>query len=185
MLLAALALLAGCADSGGEPTSPTTTSTTLVATTATPAPSTTTTAASATTAAPLEPRVPEQLAGLELVVVTLDDAPLLVAIADTPALRRSGLMLVEDLEDLDGMLFIFEEDTSSGFWMKNTLLPLDIAFFDVDGRFVDGFAMEPCTADPCPSYFPSGSYRYALEVGEGAMPGNPQELQVPIQLEED
>ncbi len=129
--------------------------------------------------------MPEQLAGLELVVVTLDDASLLVALADTPGLRRSGLMLVEDLEDLDGMLFVFQEDTSSGFWMKNTLLPLDIAFFDIDGRFVDGFAMEPCRADPCPSYFPSGGYRYALEMEEGAMPDSPRQLQVPIRSEED
>ncbi|RPI22311.1 MAG: hypothetical protein EHM57_05495, partial [Actinobacteria bacterium] len=56
---------------------------------------------------------------------------------------------------------------ASGFWMKNTLLPLDIAFFAGDGSFVDRLTMEPCPGDPCPVYRPSGPYRLAVEVPAG------------------
>ena len=85
-------------------------------------------------------------------------------------------MFVDDLLDLDGMLFVFEQDESGGFWMKDTLLPLDIAFFDSDGSIVDEFAMEPCTSSPCPSYSPAGEYRYALEMLAGTMTPDPQRL---------
>ena len=61
------------------------------------------------------------------------------------------------------MLFVFQVDSNGGFWMKNTLIPLDIAFFAVDGTFVDSMTMAPCTEDPCPTYRQSGSYRYAVE----------------------
>ncbi len=181
MLLAAVVLLvAACTDSANDDPTTTSTSRASVATTTAGEPATTTTVPATTTLeVPAEPQVPEQLAGLELQEIGIDGKELLVAVADSPELRRAGLMFIEDLEDLDGMLFIFESDTSGGFWMKNTLLPLDIAFFDLTGRFVDGFAMEPCTADPCPSYLPSGSYRYALEMEAGNMPDDPQELTLP------
>ncbi len=110
----------------------------------------------------------------------LDGRELYVAIADTMEKRRQGLMEIDDLLDLDGMLFVFDGDTSGGFWMKNTLIPLDIAYFDVDGRFVDGFVMEPCTADPCPIYTPDGDYRFALEMAAGTMPQNPLQLETGI-----
>ena len=87
-------------------------------------------------------------------------------------------MNVTKLGDLDGMLFTFDADTSGGFWMKDTLLPLDIAFFDSEGGFVDGFVMEPCDTDDCPTYFPGGPYRYALEMVEGDMPEDPQNLKI-------
>lgn len=183
LAVAVAILVAACSDASGGDLPTTATSTTGVSTTTTAAATTTTT--TTTAEAPRDPRVPEQLAGLEPIVVALDDQSLLIALADTPELRRSGLMFVEDLGDLDGMLFIFEEDTSGGFWMKNTLLPLDIAFFDVDGRFVDGFVMEPCKADPCPAYAPSGSYRYALEMEEGTMPESTRQLRVATPLGED
>jgi uncharacterized membrane protein (UPF0127 family) len=51
--------------------------------------------------------------------------------------------------------------------MKNTLIPLDIVFFSADGAFVDALTMAPCAEDPCPTYRPAGSYRYALEAPEG------------------
>jgi uncharacterized membrane protein (UPF0127 family) len=175
-----VALVAACSDSGGDAALTTTTSTTIVPITTTAAPPQTAAVTTTTmTAVPTEAQLPEQLAGMELISISVDGASLTVAVADTPALRGTGLMFVEDLEDLDGMLFVFERDTSGGFWMKNTLLPLDIAFFDVDGRFVDGFVMEPCTTEECPAYFPEGSYRYALEMEEGTMPDDPQELMLP------
>jgi uncharacterized membrane protein (UPF0127 family) len=51
--------------------------------------------------------------------------------------------------------------------MKDTLIPLDIAFFDGDGRLVGGLTMTPCEADPCPSYDIGAAYRYALEAPAG------------------
>jgi uncharacterized membrane protein (UPF0127 family) len=90
-----------------------------------------------------------------------------VAVADTPVLRVQGLRGVAGLGDLDGMLFSFPEDSAASFTMRGPLIPLDIAFFTADGRLVDRLEMVPCNADPCPSYRPSGSYRYALETPAG------------------
>ncbi len=108
----------------------------------------------------------------------LDGVAYSVAVADTGELRRQGLMGVTDLGSLDGMLFVFGSDTTGGFWMKDTLLPLDIAFFAADGSFVDGFVMEPCTTPSCPSYRPSGAYRYAVEMPAGNMPQAVEQLEL-------
>ncbi len=117
------------------------------------------------------------LDGFDVTAITIDGQQMSVAVADTPELRSQGLMGVDDLGGLDGMLFAFEETTDGGFWMKDTLIALDIAFFDLGGSFVDAFTMDPCTEDPCPVYHPSGTYRYAVEtpvgdlrfVGEGSV----------------
>ena len=66
------------------------------------------------------------------------------------------------------MLFVFEEDVDFGFWMKNTLIPLSIAFADAGGEIVRILDMEPCEADPCTAYEPEATYRTALEVNQGA-----------------
>ena len=66
-----------------------------------------------------------------------------------------------------GMMFRFPEPTDAGFWMKDTLLPLSIAFWDVDGRIVAILDMEPCTADPCPVHRPGATYDTALEMRRG------------------
>jgi uncharacterized membrane protein (UPF0127 family) len=112
---------------------------------------------------------PVGLDGFDSATITIDEEQMAVAIADTPALRSRGLMGVTDLGGLDGMLFVFEESTVGGFWMKDTLVALDIAFFDADGVFVDVFPMEPCTEDPCPVYHPQGPYRYAVETPVGGL----------------
>ena len=117
------------------------------------------------------------LDGFDVTAITIDGQQMAVAVADTPELRAQGLMGVIDLGGLDGMLFVFEETTDVGFWMKDTLIPLDIAFFDSGGAFVAVLTMAPCTDDPCPVYHPSGTYRYAVEtpvgdlgfVGEGSV----------------
>lgn len=64
----------------------------------------------------------------------------------------------------DGMLFVFPNDTTGGFWMKNTLVPLTIVFFNRDGLRVRKLSMKPCRADPCPIYHPNRRYRFALEL---------------------
>ena len=67
-----------------------------------------------------------------------------------------------------GMIFVFPNDVSGAFWMKNTLIPLSIAFYAEDGRILRILDMEPCAEDPCPLYDPGVPYRGALEVNEGA-----------------
>ncbi len=94
---------------------------------------------------------------------------LLVAMADDSAERRQGLMGVDELGDLDGMLFQFPNETFSGFWMKGTLMDLDIVFFGVDKEYVDRLSMVPCSADSCPAYFPDGVYLWALETPAGTL----------------
>jgi uncharacterized protein len=91
-----------------------------------------------------------------------------VEIADSPEERQVGLMNRESLPEDAGMIFLFEEDESGGFWMKNTLIPLSIAFADADGTIVSILDMEPCEADPCEIYEPGVFYRSALEVNQGA-----------------
>jgi len=106
-------------------------------------------------------------------VVYVSGEPWTVAVADTAPLRAQGLMGVTDLGGLDGMFFVYDEDTDSGFWMKDTLMPLDIAFFTASGAFVDLISMTPCTVYPCEVYRPSGTYRYAIEAPPGSFTGSP------------
>jgi len=104
------------------------------------------------------------------VTIETDGGPVEVAveIADSDEEREVGLMNRESLAEDAGMLFVFEEDVDFGFWMKNTLIPLSIAFADADGEIVRILDMEPCEADPCRVYDPEASYRTALEVNQGA-----------------
>ena len=104
------------------------------------------------------------MVGFGLQLVELGDHELVVAVADTAALRGRGLMGVEGLGSLDGMLFSWGgEEVTSGFYMKNTLIPLTIAFYAADGSYVDSLEMVPCKADPCETYRASGPYAYAIE----------------------
>jgi uncharacterized protein len=91
-----------------------------------------------------------------------------VEVAETDRQREVGLMNRESLPQDAGMVFVFFEPTTGGFWMKNTLLPLSIAFFDVDGKILEILDMEPCTNDPCEVYDPGVTYMGALEVNQGA-----------------
>ncbi|MGI8575316.1 MAG: DUF192 domain-containing protein [Egibacteraceae bacterium] len=90
-----------------------------------------------------------------------------VYVADSPAERQRGLMGVEDLPDGSGMLFVFDEPSTGGFWMKDTLIPLSIAFLDERGRALAVLDMMPCEADPCEVYTPGVTYTNALEVEQG------------------
>lgn len=94
-----------------------------------------------------------------------------VEVAADGASRQRGLMGRTDLPAGTGMLFVFPADTTGAFWMKDTLVPLSIAFVDVDGRVVTVRDMQPCDADPCPRYHADGPYRFALEVPQGELDG--------------
>jgi uncharacterized membrane protein (UPF0127 family) len=93
----------------------------------------------------------------------LDGVPFRPEVAKTSAQRSLGLMNRTQAPK-DGMLFVFPEPTTGGFWMKNTLVPLTIVFFDSAGRRVRKLSMTPCRKDPCPIYDPGRRYRFALEL---------------------
>ena len=91
-----------------------------------------------------------------------------VEIAETPVQHQFGLMHRESLAREAGMVFLYAKNRRGGFWMKNTLIPLSIAYFDGNGRILRILDMEPCTTERCPVYDPEVAYRGALEVNKGA-----------------
>ena len=89
-----------------------------------------------------------------------------VEIADDSAERARGLMYRTALGENRGMLFVYGSEMRLSFWMKNTLIPLSIAFMDAKGRIVDIQDMKPLDDDP-PSYVSAEPAKYALEVNRG------------------
>lgn len=101
---------------------------------------------------------------------TMPAATRCALLAETAEQHGKGLMRVTDLGGYDGMLFVFSSDTTSSFYMKDTPMPLSIAWFDSGGRFVSATDMEPCLNQAqCPLYNAPGTYRYALEVPRGGL----------------
>ena len=94
---------------------------------------------------------------------------LIVEVADTLDEQAMGLMYREELADDAGMLFLFEESRVLTFWMKNTLIPLDIIFFDNLGVYVSHQTMEICEGDDCPGYQSGLPSSIALEVNAGSV----------------
>ena len=92
-----------------------------------------------------------------------------IEIADTDELRARGLMGRRSLAADAGMAFVWTEDHASAFYMRGTLIPLAVAFFDAEGKILRILEMTPCAADPCPLYDPGVRYRSALEVSAGAL----------------
>jgi uncharacterized membrane protein (UPF0127 family) len=131
---------------------------------------TTTTSTTTTTTTADAVAVPPQLADYDVQDVQVGDRAMLLAIADNPSLRRQGLQFVTDLEDLEGMLFFWRHD-GDAFWMKDTLIPLDIVWFNEDGTYKDRTSMAPCTQTPCPTYSPADGldFRFAIEAPLGAL----------------
>ena len=103
--------------------------------------------------------------------VLVAEQPWVVAVADTRLLRTQGLMGVTELMNVDGMLFVFEEPVRVSFHMRDTLIPLDIAFFAGDGSLIDRFTMTPCDEDPCPTYPAAAPVKYAIETTVGGFDG--------------
>ena len=88
----------------------------------------------------------------------------LAEVARTADERAQGLMYRESLSKGKGLIFVFPESRIQSFWMKDTFIPLDIAYLDADLRIVDIQAMEPESVDPHPSALPA---MFALEVPLG------------------
>ncbi len=90
-------------------------------------------------------------------------------VADDDNRRAQGLMYIDKMPPDQGMLFVFEREEIQGFWMKNTLIPLAIGFFNKDGVLVDVQEMTPSSLmDPRPPTYQSRSPAlYALEMNAG------------------
>ena len=89
-----------------------------------------------------------------------------VEVADDLAEQAKGLMDRTALGENRGMLFVFPEERELSFWMKNTLIPLSIAFIDSEERIVDIQDMKPLDDEP-PNYVSAEPAQYALEVNQG------------------
>ncbi|ABG05487.1 protein of unknown function DUF192 [Rubrobacter xylanophilus DSM 9941] len=94
------------------------------------------------------------------------DVRVRVEVADEPAEQRRGLMHRTALGEDRGMLFVFGSEQRLSFWMKDTLIPLSIAYIDAEGRIVDIQDMRPLDDDP-PHYVSARPAMYALEVNRG------------------
>jgi uncharacterized protein len=101
-------------------------------------------------------------------VVLPNGSSIMVEVVADPESRARGLMYRPSLAEDRGMLFLFPEPDVHSFWMKDTLIPLDMIWLDSERRVI---AIErdvpPCEADPCPSYGPSAAALYVLELAAG------------------
>ncbi len=183
MIVLAVAPAAGCSDDSDSETTTLTESVAGSTTTvgiddtappaATDAP--TTIAPSAPTSAAMAPTttgvVPQGFQSIAATATAADGTvcEMCLWLADDADLRARGLMFVTDLGGAQGMLFRYPGPTTGSFWMKNTVMPLSIAFFGADGQFLDSFDMQPCTADPCPSYPTPDDFVMAIEAPQGEL----------------
>jgi uncharacterized membrane protein (UPF0127 family) len=106
-----------------------------------------------------------------------------VSIAETAEARQRGLMGVEEMGENSGMVFLEEEPVQGSFWMKDTLLPLSIAFWDEAGEILAILDMEPCREEVCPFYDPGVVWIGALEVNQGFFEENGVETGDTVTLE--
>ncbi len=98
--------------------------------------------------------------------VTLNGKNVLVEIANNDQERSVGLMYREHLDENKGMLFTYPDENIRSFWMKNTLIPLDMIFINKNFEIVDIHQAEPCPKEgECPSY--GAKAQYILEVNKG------------------
>lgn len=117
--------------------------------------------------------------GLTAGTVSVGGQPVSVVVADSLDERIQGLRGRPHPGPYAGMLFVFPGDTTTAFTMSGVPEPLEIAFFDAEGRRVEELRMEPCEGSDvsCPAYRSADAFRYALETAPGEMPaGN---LRVP------
>jgi uncharacterized membrane protein (UPF0127 family) len=112
--------------------------------------------------------------GLTEVQLSVGGDCLRTVVTDERDERAVGLMRRRELGPYRGMLFVFEGPTQGPFTMSDVPVPLDIGWYDDDGRLVDRLVMQPCpgrSPSECPSYRSRAPYRYAVETLEGGLPG--------------
>ena len=102
--------------------------------------------------------------GLPTTQIQVAGHALTVEVADDPTERAQGLMYRKELGDHAGMLFVYPDEQLRSFWMKNTPLPLSIAYLDATGKVVSVADMTPMSTESVPS---AGPALYALEVNRG------------------
>ena len=101
-------------------------------------------------------------------IVFPDNYAVRLEIAADDETRQQGLMYRDRLPEATGMIFIFPQPGDFPFWMKNTLIPLDIIWIDAAHRIVHvAHDVPPCKADPCPNVPPNATASYVLEVAAG------------------
>lgn len=89
-------------------------------------------------------------------------------VARTEPERSRGLMHRTSMPEQAGMIFLFDRPGVYPFWMKNTLIALDMFWTDTSGRIVwIAESVPPCTADPCPEYPPKAVAQYVIETNAG------------------
>jgi hypothetical protein len=111
--------------------------------------------------AALTPPQPE----LPKIALTIRDLRVEAEVADDPDEKNIGLMGRRELAEGQGMLFVFSRPQPMGFWMKDTLIPLSIAYLNAEGIIREMHDMQPLTENPVPSVF--RDLVYALEVPQG------------------
>ena len=110
-----------------------------------------------------------------------------VEITRTPAESERGLMYRTKIPEKQGMIFVYstpQNPNQLGFWMKNTLIPLDIAFFDSSGTIFDITTMQPCVTATCPVYRTTAPYSGALEMNVGFFGSVGMGINAKIKLEQ-
>jgi uncharacterized protein len=111
---------------------------------------------------------------------------IVVEIAQTPAESERGLMYRTKMPEKQGMFFKYntpQDPKFIGFWMKNTLIPLDVAFFDASGTIFDIVTLQPCVTTNCPIYTTKKIYTGALEMNAGFFSSAGMGLNATIKLE--
>jgi uncharacterized membrane protein (UPF0127 family) len=100
--------------------------------------------------------------------ICFKDTCVLIEIADTDSTRTRGLMFRDHLDQDKGMLFIFPSEDIYPFWMKNTLIDLDMIWLDKDLNVVEVKSFVPaCKQFDCPSYIPKANAKFVLELNAG------------------
>jgi len=102
----------------------------------------------------------------KLTKITLNNTEIIAEIANTSPERAQGLMFRKHLHNNRGMLFIYESEEIYNFWMKNTLIPLDMIWIDKNFQIVHIEHAIPCKQEPCKHYIPDSPAMYVLELPE-------------------
>jgi uncharacterized protein len=102
---------------------------------------------------------------LQTITVSIEGMEFTIEVARTPEEQQRGLMYRRSLDERSGMLFAYDSDRRLEFWMKNTFVPLSIAFLSSTGEIIEIHDMEPESLRGIPS---TRSVRYALELNRGA-----------------
>lgn len=100
--------------------------------------------------------------------IAIGDSSLTVVLAETSTQRNQGLRNIETLpQDVDGMLFTWDVPIAASFEMDDVVFPLDIWWFDEDGRLLGSAGMSTCPDGDCVSYRAPGPVLWALETPAG------------------